>query len=269
MKKLTIAGLLSLCAVGAYAQGTLVFNNNVAGSIVTHIYAPNPSNPSVETQGNGSTALTGDYPNGTTVYTGFTPIGGSSGAAGLPVNYAFGNNFTVQIFALGEDNPANDGSFNPLYHGVNTLFSSLQAVSQYTSTMATSAGVGAGFIQSVSPSGDAGIPNAGYNANNQNGASVDNVAALSLACWYNGGGTINSLSAASAAGVPYGWSKVFIANNLGEPASVMFAYNGTGASTPGNLKNLTSFSLVTPVPEPATIALGVMGACAFLARRKK
>jgi hypothetical protein len=33
------------------------------------------------------------------------------------------------------------------------------------------------------------------------------------------------------------------------------------------MKNLTSFSL-TSVPEPSTIALGVMGIGAFLARRR-
>ena len=32
---------------------------------------------------------------------------------------------------------------------------------------------------------------------------------------------------------------------------------------------ITSFSLrYSPVPEPSTIALGVMGVCAFLARRR-
>jgi len=70
------------------------------------------------------------------------------------------------------------------------------------------------------------------------------------------------LTAAEAGKVPYGWSSTFVLNGLG----------GTGippATTP-NLTGLTSFSMmVTPVPEPATITLGIMGAAAFLARRRK
>ena len=42
---------------------------------------------------------------------------------------------------------------------------------------------------------------------------------------------------------------------------------GGGIVTTPNIYSGQSFSL-TPVPEPGTIALGVMGACAFLARRR-
>jgi len=60
---------------------------------------------------------------------------------------------------------------------------------------------------------------------------------------------------------------------LGEDSSDETAFTGT--QTPGTLppamSKLTSFSLVGTftVPEPSMIALGVMGVCAFLARRKK
>jgi hypothetical protein len=90
-----------------------------------------------------------------------------------------------------------------------------------------------------------------------------------LAAWYNAGGTITSLAAAKAAGVPYGESAAFNVTGLGEPSSIMTAYNGTptAASQAAVMRNLQSFSL-TSVPEPSTIALGVMGIGAFLARRR-
>jgi hypothetical protein len=253
MKKIAIIGLMSVCAAGAYAQGTLVFNNNVAGTIVTHIYSPNPSSPAVEVTGNTPT----ETPGGTAVYGG-TPIGGSSGAAGLPVNYAFGNNFTAQIYAL--------------YTSGNTVqpIGSLVPVSQYVTTLATTAGQGAGFIVAVSPANDPGIPNPNASSDAINNGTVDNRATVSLAAWYNAGGTITSLAAAVAAHVPEGQSAVFNINNLGEPSSIETEANGTptAGTLPANMLGLRSFSL-TATPEPSTIALGLMGACAFLARRKK
>jgi len=264
MKTIAIIGVLALCAAGAYAQGLLQLDNNLSGQVITHIYSPSPGSPNVQVTGNTST----EYPVGTQVYTG-TPIGGSSGAAGLPVNYAYGNNFTVEIYALGEDDttdnsPSGDGGLNPLYNGKNTLFSSLMPVTQYTSTMGENASQGAGFIVTINPANDPGIPWSGYNVPND---SLDTVAAISLVCWYNAGGTI-SLATARADQYPWGASPVFIANNLGEPTSVTEAYNGTQATQPGALRNLRSFGL-TQAPEPSTIALGVMGAFAFLARRRK
>jgi hypothetical protein len=252
MKKIAIIGLLSLCAAGAYAQGTLVMFNNIAGSVVTHIWSPDSVTPNVAIQGNTVT----DTPSGSQTYAHSVPIGGSSGAAGLPINYANGNNFTAQIYALARPS----GGVLP--------FTSLLPVSQYVTTLATTAGQGAGFIVSVSPAGDPGIPNTGYDDVNQ---VINNRATVSLACWYNAGGTINSVAAAQAASVPVGWSTPFNLPGLGEPASVETAANGapTAATTPKNMIGLTSFSLTQSVPEPSTIALGVMGACAFLARRRK
>jgi len=38
MKKLVIAALTVTCAVSVFAQGTVVFNNRVTGTVVTHVY---------------------------------------------------------------------------------------------------------------------------------------------------------------------------------------------------------------------------------------
>jgi hypothetical protein len=256
MKKITIIGLMSLCAVGAYAQGTLVFFNDIPNTIVTHIYSPNPASPTVAQNGNAAN----DFPAGSTVYGG-TPIGGASGAAGTPINYSLGNNFTAQIYAL----------VNP--SGAAKPFSSLTPVSQYVTTLATTSAQGAGFIVQPTINSDPGIPNTGYDSVNQ---VIDNRATISLAAWYNAGGTITSYAGAVSAGVPSGFSTPFNLSNLGEPASVETAANGspTAATNPKFMNGspaLTSFSLtsVSATPEPSTIALGLMGACAFLARRRK
>jgi len=255
MKKIVIIGLLSLCAAGAYAQGTLVFGNDTPGTIVTHIWSPDSVTPTVQITGNTAN----DFPVGSQTYPRSVLIGGSSGAAGLPINYSFGNNFTAQIYA--------DANV------LNASASSLTPVAAYITTLATSSNPGAGFIVLGNLSPDPGIPYANTYSDALNNGTLDNKATIALACWYNAGGTINSLAAAQAAGVPYGESPTFNMKNLGEPSSIMTALNGapTAATSAGNMAALQSFSLIGPssVPEPCTIALGLMGACAFLARRKK
>jgi hypothetical protein len=250
MKKITIIGLLSLAAAGAYAQGTVDFANN-GGGVVSHIWSPDPTTPSVQTTGNTAT----DTPAGVATYNG-VKIGGSQGTdSGGTINYSFGNNFTVQLYA----NAA----------GTGKALSSLVPVTSYISTMATTGGAAnAGFIVAHNLSPDPGIPNPNADADALNG-TLDNRATCALACWYNAGGTITSLAAASAAGVPYGESAAFNVTGLGEPSSIMTDYNGspTGATQAAFMSNLKSFDL-TATPEPSTIALGVMGACAFLARRR-
>ena len=59
--------------------------------------------------------------------------------------------------------------------------------------------------------------------------------------------------------------------SLGESSAdeTLFNTAQTPAAASEPMSKLTSFSLVGTVPEPSTIALGVMGVCAFLARRKK
>jgi hypothetical protein len=264
MKTIAIISLLAASAGGAYAQGTINFFNDFSGKIVTHIYAPNPSNPNVETTGNSSI----DTPAGSQNYTGYTAIGGSSGAAGGAINYANGNNFSVGIYALGEDAPSG-------YSGTSTPFSSLMPVTQYSSILSPSSSLSPGFFQLNNPAGDPGIPNTGYNSSTGN---ADNVAAVSLVAWYNDGGTITSFAQAqTTTGIPYGNSTVFVLSDLGEPSSIEEEAYGLPGTPPGDMVSggapghyLTSESLnANSAPEPGTIALGVVGVCGFLARRRK
>lgn len=227
MKKTLILAASLAGAVGAFAQGTVNFSTFVSGTLQVAVYSPQLTGG--QQTGNSPT----DVPSGTTVYTG-VPIGGSSSGSG-PTGYGNGANFTAELYALGGGSSA-------------TPFSSLSPVTQYTANFFT-VPAGAGYFREAAPGGDTGIAN-----------SAAGSAALSVAAWYNGGGTISSLSAAKSAGVPWGNSPVFVLSGLG----------GTGsppATTP-NLTGLTSFSLTT-VPEPCTMVLGAMGAAAFLFRRRK
>jgi hypothetical protein len=71
MKKLILAGCVFTCAASVFAQGTIVFNNHVVGSIVAPVYGVDPANPSVPQSGNTANG----FPVGTTVYGGATLSG--------------------------------------------------------------------------------------------------------------------------------------------------------------------------------------------------
>ncbi|MGP8201213.1 MAG: PEP-CTERM sorting domain-containing protein [Limisphaerales bacterium] len=88
---------------------------------------------------------------------------------------------------------------------------------------------------------------------------------IAIAVWNNLGGTVTSLAAAQAGDVnnldPWGISALANITSEAPPNTP------TEMSTASNL-NL-SFSLGTEIPEPGTISLGVLGASAFLFRRRK
>jgi len=229
MKKTLILAASLAGALGAYAQGTVNFGE-VPGTIDVLIYAPTPGTPNVQVTGNSSV----DTPAGTVTYGG-APLGGNSTSTGS-AGYGNGNNFTAELYGAGGTTA--------------TSFSQLSPLTQYSSTFSVRP-LGAGTFLASSFSGtDPGIPN-----------SSGGSAVLSLAAWYNPNNTIATVAAAQTAGVPYGWSPLFTLGSLGNL--------GSPPSTPPNLVGLQSFSLIAPVPEPGTIALGIMGAAAFLARRRK
>ncbi|MGA2556206.1 MAG: PEP-CTERM sorting domain-containing protein [Verrucomicrobiota bacterium] len=234
MKKTLLIGLFSAMALGAYAQGTVVFNDRES-DLTFHIYTPQASGVAIT----GNTAT--DIPAGTQTYgNGSVLLGGASGAAGTPINYTYGNNFTVQLYAA---------------PGTGDAVSSLLPVAQYTTFMRqTSQAAVIGTFITPSIASDPGIPNTPATA-----AS----ATVALACWYNAGGTITSLAEAMATpGTPWGESLPINISQLGESV-------GSPPPTAPELYGMQSFSLVpNNIPEPGTIALGVMGACAFLARRR-
>jgi len=112
MKKLVLAACALTCAASVFAQGTVVFNNRVVGSVVSHIYNANPNALSAVQTGNG----TGDTVAGTTDWSAFPLLDGSKGT------------FTIQLWSA---------------PGLNQPESSLVAALP-TTTMRT--GLAAGFI---------------------------------------------------------------------------------------------------------------------------
>lgn len=71
MKKLIVAAVTTVCAASAFAQGEVIFNNNVPGIISTRVLGPVAGNLEQLIVGNRAT----DIPAGSTVYPGSLLIG--------------------------------------------------------------------------------------------------------------------------------------------------------------------------------------------------
>ena len=83
-------------------------------------------------------------------------------------------------------------------------------------------------------------------------------ATVQVRVWDNRGGTITTWAAAQAnLTIPQGSSDIFTVSGLGGILT-----------TPPSIQNFRSFN-ITAVPEPSTIALGVLGVGALLLRRRK
>jgi hypothetical protein len=79
MKTTNIGTLLVLVALSVAAQGTVRFENNIPGVLVTHVYAAHPNFPPGTIQGNGPS----DYPRGGQDWTDWMPAAGSGFSAQL------------------------------------------------------------------------------------------------------------------------------------------------------------------------------------------
>jgi len=242
-KTLTIISLLA-GAVGLHAQGALNWQSYVSGSFGITIYGVNPTSPTTQLSGQGSL----DTPSGSQTYGLAVPLGGTAtgakaitaSAAGLPTSSDVynGNLYTAGLYV--------DTSAAAVNADV------LGGTPIALSTFATSGGKGAGgYYGETSTGGIATLPVTTAFPHSA-------VVSVELAAWYNGGGA-TSYAAAVAAGAPAG-------HDLAGTITL-----NSGTSTPPTLAGagITSFDLVQSVPEPSTIALGVIGASAFLFRRRK
>jgi len=267
MKKFVTTMALLAGAVSVYSQGQVNYTDYNPGATTgfnIHIWSPNPAAPGVEQTGNSSTAfsgsaLAGDAPAGTMNSYGGVRIGGSgSGAAAQATpgtaasGYANGDNFDVELYA---------GA------GTLTSFASLTPVSSTLTTLADGS-FGASYAGLYFNSGSGTLKLNGTGTGGQAPTVAGGSAAtFALAAWYNGGGTVNSLATAIADSYPYGVSPLGSENVGGGTGNPPFLPGlGDTATTSGGI---TSFSLVTATPEPSTIALGVVGASAFLMRLRR
>jgi hypothetical protein len=244
MKK-TLATLTLLAgAVSGYSQGQVVYADYLKTDFSITIWQVQPGGG--EVQGNSTAGLSAsvgantDKPVGTTAYSGI-PLGGiAADTTVAPTDYGDGAIWSAQ-----------------LYSGAGTVasFSGLSAV----------AGTVASFFVNDAALGYAGEFNASSAATIPlvpNGSP----ATFAIAAWYNGGGAYTSLAAAQAAAVPWGTSTLGTENVNGSPNTPPDLPAIGGANTLSG--GITSFSVAT-VPEPSTIALGVIGASAFLMRLRR
>jgi len=102
MKKLILTACAVACVTSVFAQGTVVFNNKITGTITTHVYLGGNS----QRVGNGST----DSPAGAADWTGYVSLTGSSywtallaanGANVSESSLSFGVNPTITTFKSG------------------------------------------------------------------------------------------------------------------------------------------------------------------------
>jgi len=229
MKKTITVMALLAGAVSVYSQG-LVALSDYGGSFTIQIYSAQSAAASTTAVAYGG--LTGNEEMGQSANGSLANPGTTVYAAGT----ALGAGYSVQLLAAAGAGDA-----------IATLLPAGPVISTwYSGDQITGLG---GLYQVQAGATTAAIP----------GAAVGSVATVALAAWNNEGGTVNSLAAAQADGDPWGVS------NTGNTAGL-----GGGIVTPPGLPtSIDSFSLATTVPEPSTIALGVIGASAFLFRRRK
>jgi PEP-CTERM motif len=121
MKKLILAALSTLCAASVLAQGIVIFNNRVTGTIETHVYVGG----STQIQGNGAT----DTPVGSLPWgSGYTLIGTVGGLSASTT-------FASLLGAPGFNAP--ESSLLPASGGGVTTFRTGVASGQIAGTTAT------------------------------------------------------------------------------------------------------------------------------------
>jgi hypothetical protein len=262
MKKIVTTIVLLAGAASVYSQGQINYSDYTPGAtagFVIHIWSPQLATPGVETTGNSTTpfansgaGLAGDAPTGTSNpgYTG-QMIGGSGSGASATLNYANGDSFNVELYA-GAGTVATFAGLNPIPGTLTTL---------------ADGGFGNSYAGLYFPTGSGLLKLDGTGGTPT--VAAGGAFTAGIAAWFNGNGTYPTLAAAqaSAGAAPWGVSPVGTENAGGGTANPALL---PGLGNPNTLAGgITSFSLVTPTPEPSTIALGVIGASAFLMRLRR
>jgi hypothetical protein len=238
MKKTLVVISILAGATGVYAQGTLNWADAQTGYTI-EILSPSTGTPNVEQTGQ----TTYDTPAGTTVYSGGY-IGGAASGNGpgigpTPSSGANGINYQ------------NAGGFEAgLY--VDTSLAALTTDVTTGTPVATTTLLGGGndgLYNGAAPVYTSALP-------------VTTPVYVAIAAWYTANGTLTSYGAAAApaAGSAAGYVESTSTVALGGPPGTPPDLAGLG---------LTSFSLATATPEPSTIALGLVGASAFLMRLRR
>jgi len=266
MKKTLAVATLLAGAASVYAQGQLNFadyGGAVNATFAITIWSPvtGATAGAGEVQGNSSgsylatanpSSNTPDVPAGTTTYPGATPLGGGSTGSG-PTAFGNGNLWSVELYANG-----GSGALAPVSGTVSPFFTDSAVAGNPGEWNASASVSGTSIVTFGGPNGTAGAPTV---------PALSSVT-VAVAAWYNGGGSITSYAAALTQSplVPAGMSSSGSVALTGAP--------NPPAVLPGGPSGIQSFSLnaggpASVTPEPSTIALGVMGASAFLMRLRR
>jgi hypothetical protein len=238
-KTLAIVSLLAGAAVSVHAQGQVQWNSSVNGWQI-YVYS-----------GGGSTnQLVGDTkystPGGSVTFPGPAIGGTTTGTGSSGAGVYNGNNWMAGLYV----------SSSP--SGLATALASGSPLA--TAGFVTTGGAGGGGwwvpnAQNQAPGDAIDSPNAG---------PYSSTVYVELAAWYTGGNAaINSYAAALTAGDPAG------ADGASSPIVLNSALSLPPTLAGSGLESFDIVSQVAQVPEPSTIALGVIGASAFLFRRRK
>jgi len=233
-KSLTMLALLA-GAVSGYSQGQVVFAD-YAGFLQQQIFnvqsAP-PSGATSVTVSNGGFTTT-EYV-GSTANTAENPQGSAVFAAGTALS---GTGFDAELYASST---------------AGASISQLSAVSSLLHFGTTAAQLG--FVKNTTL---ATVP----------GLATGATGTYAIAAWASTGvdGAATTLAAAQADGYAWGFSTTGFLTP-GNPPVDLGAPQAAG--DPALSGTVEGFSLGSTVPEPSTIALGVMGASALLFRRRK
>ena len=229
-KSLTGAVALLAGAFVAHSQGTVQFANYLKLSSYIYVY-------SAPTSG---TELSGNSVNYAAA--GSVPLGGTGTGATSSTDFANGSLYTVQLWGAAGANQTT--GLAPLA-GLTTTLATGAPNDSTAGTWATSA--------------SAGVPGTSF---------AGDVATVQVYAWYNADGLYTSYAAAIAGGAPHGSSDLANVTLGGPPNPAVGGTPTVAAPLPTGANGIQDFSLGS-VPEPSTIALGVMGASAFLLRLRR
>ena len=236
MKRILIACGLLLAARNAFTQGLVLFYLRVSGT--SHIYAPNPSSPSLSMIGQGPNDA---VPSGTTDWSGWTPIGGN----GLTGQYGAQSTFTSLLGA-----PGSNAAESTLLPGA--LGTALGGGTATTFRTGTAAGA-----------------NARQTATFNNIAPDASIGSFEVVAWDNSSGLYSTWSLAEPAWesglIAAGKSGEFNIKNVGGnmyPPAVLFPYNDDTTT------QMRSFNLYF-IPEPTMAALAALSAGLWLLGRHR
>jgi hypothetical protein len=175
-------------------------------------------------------------------------VGGTGSHTGTPADIASGSDWTVELYGNAGANDAVGNLVPAIVDGTTST-----PVTANLTANNNGAYVGTWLSSAV----------ADINGTTYSGQA----ATVAVAAWYNNGGTVATLAAAQAAGFANGFSGT---GNVTTGGNSDPAVGGPPSTAPG-LPHLGNINVVgnVGVPEPSTIALGVMGASAFLMRLRK